>query len=302
MAASVPIVGLLGGGEDRDSPCVRVELDLDGSACQDDGAWTELLRRTAPDGTLHASIHHDPAQGYRVFFAGYGRYDLAADGSSVVCRPPPGLEAWQWQQFLFGQALPFAAVLNGLEPFHASGVVIEGRVVAFAGGTGAGKSSIALQLAALGARFFTDDVLAVSCHGSETLCHGGPGLANVRDRQLRDRAERGTPPFGGVLGTDVDSARAIIDTECGPLPLGALYFLERGRGHERVYFETSVDPYQLLGHTFNAVVRSPARLTRQLHTCAQLASTASIFRIKAPDRLPADQLAALIEAHALDLA
>jgi hypothetical protein len=296
LAAGVAIAGLPEAGGPMGGPRVSIELRPDEPPGADEG--TPLLRRVAPDGTLHASIHHHDRRGYRIRFAGYGTYDIAGDGSSIVCRPPPELAPWEWQQCLFAQALPFAAVLNGFEPLHASGVVLAGRVIALAGGSGAGKSSIALELASRGARFFTDDVLAISRLGDETICHGGPLLANVRDERLRLRAERGLPPFAGVVGATAESARALVAGGSGSLPLGALYFLERSARHRGVRFESKVDPLLLLGSTFNAVIGTPERLARQLDACAHLAASGRAFRVTAPDSLPAAGLAAEIERHA----
>ena len=297
VTATVAIPGLLPRPDGADRPRVSVALDPTERPPGADPR-VQLLGRDASDGTPLASIHYDRDRGYRIFFAGYGTYDVAADGSAVVCHPPPGLEAWRWQQFLFAQTLPFAAVLNGLEPLHASAVAIDGRVIAFAGGSGAGKSSLALELAARGAGFLTDDVLTVSAAGAETICHAGAGIANVRDAQLRRRAESERSPFSGIVGVDDESVRVLVDATSGPLPLGSLYVLERGRSHSQVRFEAGVDPVQLLGHTFNAVITSPTRLARQLDVCARLNTSAVLFRVSAPAWLPAGELAALITAHA----
>jgi hypothetical protein len=278
----------------------RVVVRVDGRATRDDdGGWSELARHFAPDGSPHASIHHHARRGYRIYFSGYGTYEVAADGSSIVCNPDPELEPWQWHQFLFAQALPFAAVLSGLEPLHASAVALGGRVIAFAGGSGAGKSSIGLEMVVRGARFFTDDVLVVAPAGEQVVCHGGPSLANVRDERLRRLAERASPPFRGVLGRTDDGVRVHVAGSCGAMPLGALYLLERARRHREVRFDPDVEPSLLLGHTFNAVVRTPERLARQLDTCARIAGSAGVFRVTAPDAMPAAELAARIERHAL---
>jgi len=291
IASREPIMGLAPGG---DGPLLSIELEA-----EPPDRGSELLERLAPDGSVYASIHHHEVNGYRIFFDGYGACTVAPDGSSISCRPAPEAEPWEWQQFLFGQGVPFAALLRGIEPLHASAVAIGGRAVAFAGGTGAGKSSIALELVARGADFVSDDVLALTLHGGETVCHGGLRLANVREGALRTRAEQGLPPFGEVAGASDESVRALVRAGRGSAPLGALYFLARGPRHERVRFEAGVQPTWLLGHTFNAVIRTPDRLARQLDLAARITASVPVYRVTAPERLPACDLAPLVEAHAL---
>ena len=93
----------------------------------------------------------------------------------MACAPPDD-EPWSWQRFLVGRILPWAAVLRGHEAFHASAVAVRGRAAAFVGATGAGKTSLAVQLVARGADFVTDDVLSLSREGDEIRAHAGAAI------------------------------------------------------------------------------------------------------------------------------
>jgi hypothetical protein len=276
------------------APAVAVEL---GAGAERPWASPPVMAKRAPSGTLLASFHDEPERGYRLYAHGFGSFEIARDGSRISCRPSPGAEAWRWQRFLCGQALPFVAVLHGFEPFHSAAVGLDGRAAALVGGSGSGKTTLALQLVAAGAAFCSDDVVALAPGSTEV--EPAPAVANVRDGSLRARAERGAPPFGATLGSTAESVRVLIDAACERLPLGLVYFIERSAAHPTVCFTPVSDPFLLLGHTFNVLVQTPERLERQLDACARVAEAAALVRVTAPAALPAAELAALIAAHAL---
>jgi hypothetical protein len=271
----------------------RVRIDLEASEAGPEATESVMAKR-APDGRLVASLDLLSTGEHRLFAAGFGSFDVAPDGSRVVCRPEPGAATWVWQRFLLGQALPFAAVLHGIEPFHAAGVVAGDGVLAIAGRSGSGKSSLALELASRGMRFFADDVVGIAPDGT---CAPGPAVANVRDSSLRRRAESGCPPFDAVIGRTDESIRALVEVEGRSLPLRAIYFLDRRPDHRRVSFEATLDPFLLLAHTFNVLVRTPERLERQLDICSRLAPAVPHVCVRAPEWVPAGELAALIALH-----
>lgn len=64
-------------------------------------------------------------------------------------------------------------------PLHAGAVDIEGRAWAFAGPTGADKSSLVVTMAACGAGYLCDDVCVVDVFDGERA-QSWPGLARLR--------------------------------------------------------------------------------------------------------------------------
>jgi serine kinase of HPr protein (carbohydrate metabolism regulator) len=58
-----------------------------------------------------------------------------------------------------GDRAPLMLASRALLPFHASTVTIDGRAVLIAGPAGAGKSTLAAALTALGARWLADDLV-----------------------------------------------------------------------------------------------------------------------------------------------
>ena len=294
--AGVPLPGAGGAGHPRRTLVDRLRGALPAAAPAATAA-TAIVTRRAPDGRLIASLDHEPTVGYRMFADGWGRFVIAGDGARVGCAASDSLAPWLFERFLAGQVLPFAALLHGLEPFHASGVALDDRVIGLAGTCGAGKTSVALNLVLRGAGFFSDDVLTLEATaGGDLTCHPGPAAANVRDGRLRASAEAGEPPFRGVVGAAPASLRALVEHEERPLKLGALYFLDHGRGE--VAFERLHNPFVLIGHTFNVAIRTPAWLARQLDVCARIASHSMMFRAHVPRWMDAEQLARVIDEHA----
>jgi hypothetical protein len=208
-------------------------------------------------------------RGYRIAGPAYGETVLAGDGGQATgCLDGAALEGWQ--RMLIAQALPFAAVLRGLEVFHAAAVVIDGRAVLLTGPSGAGKSSLALALRRRGAGFLADDVVAVGRRGEETIAHPGAPVASVATAEA---ARLRAAELGGedrVLGEDARETMVAVAPLAASAPLGAVFVLER-QEREEPGFEPVDDPRLLLASTFNLLLRDPARLVRLLDLCATLA-------------------------------
>ena len=118
------------------------------------GEQRALSEQPLPGGSFTISTGADGD--YWLDHSYYGTFGVAGDGSRITCAPNE-LPPWVWQRFLVAQPLPLASLLHGHEPPHASAVGIDGRAVLLMGTSGAGKSSIALQMAARGATFLADD-------------------------------------------------------------------------------------------------------------------------------------------------
>lgn len=219
------------------------------------------VRRDADGRRVH-SIERD-ADGFLLAAAGFGRFRVTADGMRVACDPVAG-PAWRWQRYLLGQVLPFAAVLRGLEVLHASAVVGARGAIALTGPSGAGKTTLALELVKRGAGFLADDVVALD---SSLTAHPAAAVASVR----HDAANAIGGAGGAVLGDDGEALRLALARRAAPAPLRALYLLRRAAGPPVVERVDRVDPRVLLGAGFNFVLTEPERLTRQLDVLARLA-------------------------------
>jgi hypothetical protein len=246
------------------------------------------------DGSVSFRIEFDPRAGYLIEGPAYGRHILAADGRRVVCMPE-GRPAEVWQRLLIAQVLPFAALLRGLEVLHASAVVTERGGVVLSGPSRAGKTTLALELCRRGARFLTDDVLALERVEGELRGHPGAPLAGVAHAEVQRREALGVPLEAPVLAANTRERLLRVCAVAGPQPVAALFFLERCPGEaEQPCFEPISDPRMLLASTFNTVLRTPARLRSLLELCA-LAATQRVERILISPGTRVEQVAEAIE-------
>ncbi len=81
---------------------------------------------------------------------------------------------------LAGNTIAFLLTLAGECPLHASAVAVDGWAIAFAGGAGQGKSTLAALLCANGASFVTDDLLRLRETGAAFQCFPGPPYVRLR--------------------------------------------------------------------------------------------------------------------------
>jgi hypothetical protein len=233
--------------------------------------------------------------GYRIAGPEYGETVLdgaGSRGSGLL----DGAALERWQRMLIAQALPFAAVLRGLEVFHASGVVLGGRAVVLTGPSGAGKSSVALALRRRGADLLADDVVAVGRSDEVVLAHPGAPVASVdaaeAARLRAARVEAGDPVLGGSRRETMVGVAPLAEAA----PLGAVFVLERGADAGEPRFEPIDDPRLLLGSTFNLLLRDPGRLVRLLDLCALISAGRCERLVFGPAAAPED-LAKVVEAR-----
>jgi hypothetical protein len=130
----------------------------------------------------------DRGDGLTVRFARLCEFRLDGDGGIEVS-PQPDVGEDVAAALLVASVLPCLLVQRGAALLHASAVLHEGRVVAYAGGAGCGKSMRAAELCAEGAELVTDDVLRIEEVSGGTSCHRGTGriLLHSQDRDLIDR-------------------------------------------------------------------------------------------------------------------
>ena len=129
--------------------------------------------------------------------------------------------------YLLGPVLGFVMRLRGIVPLHASAVMIRSGAVAFLGQAGAGKSTTAGALAALGYRVLSDDLLPLVERQGRILAHPSyPRLTFWPDSAAalfgsEDELPALTPTYDKRY-LDLESGQQFQDS---PLPLNAIYVL-----------------------------------------------------------------------------
>lgn len=263
-----------------------------------EAAWprsgaSRLIETRRPDGRLFLAIDHDTRAGYRIEAPGYGTHVVTSDGRAWIGATAPG-PAWHWQKLVFAQVLPTIAVLHGLELFHASAVAVDGCAYGLIAPSGMGKSSTAAHLVARGARFFSDDVLAVEQVSGQLIAHPGPQFANVHGHEL-DAMDTGARSRVGALMGESDKRHLRPAGVAGALPLGALIFLTRAAGGRGAHVETvGSDPRRLLASTFAPHVGTGSRLERQLAVCATMDREMPLWQVIAGPGSTAGDVAAVL--------
>jgi len=278
----------------------RVTLDVHAPGELKD-AWPResrmLVDRSFRAGRPMMRVEAHPEHGYRIWAPGHGRHLISADGTSVhsvVPRPPDS----RWQRLLLAQPLPLAALLQGLELFHASAVELGGRTVAFVAASGTGKTSLAAHLVAGGAGFVTDDVLALEAADGTVVAHPGANVLHLSEAEIASMAPEKRACLGAAVGqSDKTHLRVPVSGEARQL--AAVYFLERSSGFgELVVRELAPpEPRRLLASTFVSYVNLPSRLIAQLDFCAEFATAVRAFDVRVPLDFGAASLAEQIREH-----
>jgi hypothetical protein len=291
-----PAPGLDAGADGDGGRRVRLRLASRGDVVDRRGGLRPRWELRDDDGGLVMRIGRGADGGYLVDAPGYGAFFVAADGREVLAAPGHPA-AWHWQRYLVGQALPLAALLQGLEPLHASAVVLDGRVVAMTGASGSGKTTLATALLRTGASLLCDDVLTLEPAGARVLAHPGPPLVN-----LREGAAATLRPLGSrELGRDREATRLQLHGSGEAGPLAALYLIDRAAEQSRLALEPAGADLAtlLLASSFNYMVTDPARLARQLDLCARIAGTAAVTWVRIPADMDPLAVAEAMAEHAI---
>jgi hypothetical protein len=249
---------------------------------QDSDSWSRFA--TLPDTSTY------------VRWEGVGEFLVSACGHHIQARQFEEAGQESFHVYLLGQALSFALVNSGLEPLHATTVVVNGEAVAFLGESGFGKSTLAACFLQAGYRMLTDDLLILKDDllilkkDSDTfIAYPGP----LRIKLYPHLAHRflGTASNGVAMNSE---SRKLILPLCGarassaPAPLKALYTLAAPRQMSRKQpIRISVLPPRegfmaLVKNTFNSRIVHPARLERQFQQMTRLASVVPVKELSYP--------------------
>jgi len=97
--------------------------------------------------------------GYLLRFNELADFFVSRSGHKINCMPRPEIPSETIQHLLLDQVIPLVINLKGSEALHASAVLTTQGVVAFAGLTGCGKSTVAGSFLQAGYPLLSDDCL-----------------------------------------------------------------------------------------------------------------------------------------------
>jgi len=243
---------------------------------------TTLVGRDELIAGVEARLFRTPA-GLRLVFDDTGSFDVTSAGSRITWFPSPDSDRELVRVDILGRVLAVATHERGVLCLHGSGVSIGEQGIGFLAPKGSGKSTIALTLAAHGARLLTDDTLPVEPEAAIAR----PGVHSVR--LWNDAAGRFESLGDWRVGL---SEKRTFDTlpdalvQHDPVPLAALYELVpvAGTPGEPLVRRTALPGAQatvaLMTHSKLGALMGGAEALHVFDRCAMLASRIPIYRLE----------------------
>jgi hypothetical protein len=205
--------------------------------------------------------------------------------------------------FLFGPVWATLCHQRGLLPLHASAIKTKGGITAFAGHSGAGKSTTAALMNFLGYELIADDILPISLN-QDSIPGAWPYLRRLKLH--RDPLLRFALTPAEVVSETLDKEKFFFR----PKQAGAdkwsrlerLYMLENDGDASDIPIEqiNGADAVRALvdyTYQFN-FIRDTQRVGEHLAFCARLASTIPIYRLHRASLVDeGKRLGSLIYAH-----
>jgi hypothetical protein len=215
---------------------------------------------------------------------GVGAFRLR-DGEEITADPARGADPRVVRAHILGPMIALLLHQRGRLVLHASAVNVSGRAVAFLGGSGWGKSTIAAALYRRGHALVTDDVLVLELGPDGAVAF--PGIPQLKLWPDALRALGDDPTLLPSLhGGTAKRSRAARRRFTGlPIPLGRIYILA-GRGRPstpRLHARQAT--VELIRHTYTARLLGHLDPVPHLRLCAALANMLPVARLGVPRSL-----------------
>jgi len=251
--------------------------------------------------------------GYLLRFHQLADFFINGEGNQITYTAENGVPEETIHHLLLDQVIPLVINLKGGQALHVSAVLMPQGVVAFAGPTGSGKSTLTGELFNLGYRLVCDDCLALLVKYDETFAMPAyPGLRLWEDALVylfgNSRAYDSVAHYTDKRRVDIEQIPNSYSLE--PKPLRRIYTIADASKNKN---GTDVVIKKLSAReSFMALVRCAFRLDitdhrmlkRQFHFLERMVSTVSVKLISFPRDfkfLPAIREAILNDLKDLDV-
>lgn len=254
-----------------------------------------LLIDAAPAGRRIAELRLDNGRGYTLMATGHGcaLYFhqtgvcwIAPDLHAVRIQLAPHIDPGVAGLLASGNVIACVLSLRGESVLHASAVELDGQALAFLGGSGMGKSSLAAVLCAYGAQLVTDDVLRLHADHGHCRCFSGTGQL-----RLRQNAQALAEHFPAVQRNATPDERIAINlTDTQTLPrLGAIVIPRLARNCQALKLERIPPARALLYLMAYPRIQESSQKSerqRQLDFLGRIAVSVPLFTAEIPWGLP----------------
>jgi hypothetical protein len=269
-----------------------LSLDLEAGAALED-AWSGALAPTPWRGRLgdgeELTIEWGRAGDLRF---GYGRraaFRLDPSGTRLGCAPADVIRL-DWQRVLLTRILPNVAIARGDEALHACAVLTPLGVVAIAGPSGMGKSTLAGELVRRGSQLFSDDVVVLR-RGLGAAVEAQPATPHMNVSAGASPADDLGATLGILAGERWVAARSVADRAAG---VAAVVALERGPGLPLEVEPLPKSPLTLAPYMLG-LPDDEGRDAERFALYSDLAESAALLRLGADRSIAPGQLAEALE-------
>ena len=212
-------------------------------------------------------------------------------GREINVWPATGAAQKDIEIFLFGPVWAALCHQQGLLPLHASAILANGHITAFAGHSGVGKSTIAALLGSFGYKLVADDILPIS-FDQNSVPGAWPYLRRLKlkDDSINQLALTSTELVSETVDKEKYFVRPTYSADDRWSRLDRIYVLENSQTDSGPPIKqiTGADAVRSLidqTYHFNFILGS-GRFSDHLVFCTQLASKVAVYSVRIP---PSDE-------------
>ncbi|NMG05973.1 hypothetical protein [Brasilonema sp. UFV-L1] len=273
--------------------CIASELQLP-ELMETEGEADAIVRFGKVDSAT--AIQHNSGQNFVGEIPEVGEF-LIYQGREIIINPIAGVDEALLRSVLLGPVLCVLLRQRGLLVLHASCIDINNKGVAFMGGSGWGKSTLATAFHTQGYAVLTDDVLPIQIRTGEAVVF--PSYPQFK--LWPEAATSLGQDTKSLLPVSQNSFKVAYKLSRGfqqtPLPLQQIYVLDKGSEHKITRMKSQEAFIELVRHT-RAIssITEQAFIADHLHLCTELVKNVSFCRFtRKPSLGDLPELVKLIE-------